>query len=257
MYLMKQWRESRIVSAVGLLGLVLLAVLIFKGIMKADSASMHPGNHNNFAQFFIPTFYVQAVLISGWAWLLAGIGAGKNLGEESGSFLFTRPRTRAWFLWHDWGFGMALIAVVTLLSDLMFSVLCARLLRDMHLPSAIQFSDGNSIAWGSMMALIGVGVLLCAGLLYSLTYLTTIVVKRSSGVILGAAVFAGYLVLRALIAHYYPAVQLPAPALKLFNLHQHIFHGLSNHLALWISVRALFVLLFPAAALLVLNRAEI
>ena len=31
-------------------------------------------------------------------------GVGRDLGEGSGSFLFSRPRSRAFFVWSDWGY---------------------------------------------------------------------------------------------------------------------------------------------------------
>jgi hypothetical protein len=262
MYLWKQWHESRILSALGLIGLLLLAVLVTKGIVTMNNT--HDGRLNSngpdaIVGILVASFYVEAVLIGCWAWLLGSMGAGKNIGEESGSFLFTRPRTRAWFLWHDWAFGMVLLAMVTTVSGILFSILIHRAITFTHTPASAMYFPHTGIPMHllPLMILIGIGVLLCTGLVYSLTYLSTIMVKRISGVILGAGIFVGYLVLRAVLHHYYPAVLLPSPLLGLFRIENHHFYGLPNHLALWIVTRALVVLAFPVAAQLVLNRAEV
>jgi hypothetical protein len=258
MYLWKQWHESRIVSAVGLVGLLLLAVLITKGVLVIEA---HPSGRNGssgLAQFFVFTFYLQAVLIGGWSWLLASIGAGKNLGEDSGSFLFTRPRRRASFLWKDWAFGIALIALVTVLSNALFAVFVVRVAALTHAPYEAFFPlYGTHVSFGSMVLLVATGVWLFASLVYSLTYASTIAAKRTSGVMLGAGLFVGYVVARVVIAHYYPSVQLPSPILSLFRFENHQVAGLSDHLGLWIAVRAAVVLPFPILAQWMLQKAEI
>ncbi len=40
---------------------------------------------------FVPIFYVEAALIGFWGWLISSVGVGKNLGEDSGSFLLHAP----------------------------------------------------------------------------------------------------------------------------------------------------------------------
>ena len=255
MYLWKQWRESRILSALGLIGLLLLAALVAKGVVE-----MHVSvGFNGFSAFVIGIFYLQAVLIGCWAWLLGSMGVGKNLGEESGSFLFTRPRTRSWFLWHDWAFGMGLLAVVITVSGILFSILLHSSSAYTHMPASdMRFSQtGQSIHLIPLMLLIGFGVLLCTGLVYSLTYFSTIVVKRISGVILGAGIFTAYMVLRAMLHHYYPSVLLPSPVPAIFTGGNRQPLGISDHIALGLTLRTLLVIAFPVAAQLVLNRAEI
>jgi hypothetical protein len=256
MYLSKQWREGRILSAIALLALALLLLLTVKGSIEVSSAHVQGDNHNQIDGLFTALFYVEAALVAFWGWLAGGIGAGKNLGEESGSFLFTRPRRRAWFIWNDWGFALAQIAAIVLFTNLMLGLLAARFLRLMHTPGGVQLTAySQPIPLIALMLLISIGVLLFAGLIYGLTYFSTIVLKRAAGVMLGAGILVAYIVFRALMGHYYPTIHLPNLILDLFNYRA--FYGLSDHLGMAIAARTILMLLFPLAAQLILDRSEI
>jgi hypothetical protein len=255
MYLSKQWRESRYITAVAVLGLVLLLYGVIKAALQIDPAHFNQ-NADDYTVIFVPIFYVEAALLGFWGWLIASIGAGKNLGEDSGSFLFTRPRPRAWFLWNDWGFALAQIALIMLLSNLMVGLLIARLLRVESALGRIHLANGYALQLSGTLLLIGVGALLFGGLVYSVTYFSTIVLKRAIGVMLGAGILVGYVILDGLLRHYY-AIHLPSLIPPLFDLRERGFHGLSDHLALSLVIRAVVVLIFPIAAQLILERSEI
>lgn len=259
MYLLKQSRESRIISAIALLALALLLLLAVKGSIEIRSAHPHqPDNPSQLGEIFVPFFYIEAALIAFWGWLAAGIGVGKNLGEESGSFLFTRPRRRGWFLWSDWGFAIAQIAAIVLLTNLIVGIFMTRVLNLMHSPGMVQLAaDSQPIPLVTIMLLISIGVLLFAGLIYGLTYLCTIILKRSAGVMLAAGVLVAYAIFRGLMGHYYPTVHLPDLILSLFNMDRHSIYGLSDHLAFGYAARAVLMLLFPLAAQVILDRSEI
>ncbi|MGB0124846.1 MAG: hypothetical protein WA419_10860 [Silvibacterium sp.] len=258
MYLWKQWRESRIISGIGLLGLLLLLMLVVKANLKLDSSHVQGNDTSAFPVMFIALFYIESVLIAFWAWLAASIGVGKNLGEDSGSFLFTRPRSRAWFIWNDWGFGMAQIALIIVLSNLMLGWLLEHIQVLMHISGGVRLTPyGDSIPIPLLLLLISLGVLLFSSLVFSLTYFSTIVTKRLSGVLLGAGILIGYVVLSLLIGHYYPSIKLPSPIPNLFNFSHHSFNGLADHLGLSIAIRTVVVLLFPLAAQVILDRSEI
>ncbi len=258
MYLSKQWRESRTISAIALLALALLFVLAVKGSIEVSSGHAQSNDHNQFGMVFIPIFYAEAGLIAFWGWLAGGIGAGKNLGEESGSFLFTRPRRRAWFLWNDWAFAIVEIAAIVLFTNLMLGFLLARMLTLMHSPGSVQLTPNSQpIHLFALMLLISIGVLLFAGLIYGLTYLCTIILQRSAGVMLGAGILVAYAVFRGLMGHYYPTVHIPNLILDLFNFDHRSVYGLSDHLAVAYAIRAVLMLLFPLTAQMVLERSEI
>lgn len=261
MYLSKQWRESRIISGIAILALVLMFVLVTKGniAMSSGRGPSGPGDGNNgFPAVFIPVFYVEAVLVAFWGWLAAGVGVGKNLGDESGSFLFTRPRRRAWFIWNDWGFAMAQIGLIVVVINLMVGFLLRRAFDFMHTPGDIQLTPGSEpIPLLMLMLLISIGVLLFAGLIYGLTYLCTILIHRAAGVMLGAGVLVVYGIIRGLFAYYFPTVHMPDLTVGLFNFDHHTFNGLGDHLGISFAARAVVMLLFPLAAQVVLERSEI
>jgi hypothetical protein len=258
MYLSKQWRESRIISVIAALGLALLLFGVIKATLKIGDGHLEGNDPRAFPMMFVALFYVEAVLVAFWGWLAGSIGTGKNLGEESGSFIFTRPRRRAWFLWNDWGFGMAQLALILLLANLIIGFFLEHLKTLMHISGGVQLTPySNPIPMLALLFLVGLGALLFSGLVYSVTYFSTIVLQRMSGVLLGAGILVGYIVLRLVIAHYYPSIQLPNPIPSLFNLDHHAFNGLSDHLGLSLAVRAVVMLAFPVAAQVILDRAEI
>lgn len=259
MYLSKQWRESRIVSILAILSLALLFALVVKGATAIDTVHFDNRNYNgDFGSAFVPLFYVEAVLVGFWGWLIAGIGIGKNLGEDSGSFLLTRPHRRAWFLWSDWGYAMAQVAAIIVLTNLMIGLLMVHILHLMHLPAVVPLTEGvQSVSLFVMMILVSLGVLLFAGLVYSVSYFCTVLIQRTSGVMLGAGIFVGYLVLGALVHHYYPGIHFPNLIMGLFNIDNHRFSGFSNDLAIKFIARAVITMVFPIAAQLILERSEI
>jgi hypothetical protein len=261
MYLLKQWRESRIISWLAIASLLLLLAGVIKlnflmGEMHAESKDPRDIAAALIA-FLLVIFNVESFLVAFWGWLAAGIGVGKNLGEESGSFLFTRPRRRAWFLWHDWGFAMAQIAIIIVLTNLMFGFWIERGLVYLHTPGIINLGQDEPVSLLLLMLLISIGALLAAGLIYSLTYFCTILIKRTSGVMLGAGILVGYLIFRGIIQHYYPSVHLPDLIMDVFRFDHHTFAGISDHLLLAFVVRGVVVLLFPLAAQVILERSEI
>lgn len=257
MYLLKQWRESRILSAIAALVLVFLAWSFIKASIKMGPDPFAGNGRDEFAGTFVALYYVGAIFLAFWAWLIASIGIGKNLGEDSGSFLFTRPRSRAWFLWHDWAFGMAQIALIALLSVLMMGIFSEHILTLGHSPGAVRFTaQGDPISLIPLLLLISIGILLFTGLVFSLTYFSTIVLKRMRGVLLGAGILFGYVSLSAIIHHYYPSIHLPGLIPPLFDLSEHQI-ALSDHLGLSLAIRAAVMMLFPISAQLVLDRAEI
>lgn len=258
MYLLKQWRESRIISILVPIGLALLLALVVRTGVAMDTVHFGdaPNHRGNFGVAFIPFFYAEAGLVAFWGWLAAGIGAGKNLGEGSGSFLFTRPRRRAWFLWNDWGYAMAHIAIMIVLANLMIGLLLAHILHLMHMPAAIPLTEtGEPVSLAVIMVVISIGVLLFAGLIYGLTYFSTIILQRTSGVMLGAGIIVAYLILGGLVHHYY-SVHLPNLILGLFQVESHHL-TFTGHLAAKMVARAAVMMAFPIAAQLILDRSEI
>jgi hypothetical protein len=261
MYLSKQWRESRIITGLAILALFLL----FAGALRLNYfigslQTNHPDPQqvaNGVVGFLLGLLYTESILISFWAWLAAGIGVGKNLGEDSGSFLFTRPRRRAWFLWTDWGYAMAQIALIIAATNLIFMVSLKHLFATMHIPVLIPLDAGASASVPLLILLVSISVLLVAGLIYGITYFSTVLIKRTSGVMLGAGILLGYFILRAVMHHYQPAIHFPNLVMNIFELGHHIPHPLATGLAINIAARVAVLLAFPFAAQLLLDHTEI
>ncbi|HTV07093.1 MAG TPA: hypothetical protein VME86_17115 [Acidobacteriaceae bacterium] len=262
MYLSKLWREGRIFTILAAVALL----LFFAGVARINSFV-------NMAHLQNPTpdqvygavvglamglLYSESILISFWGWLSAGIGVGKNFGEDSGSYLLTRPRTRAWFLWNDWGYTMAQIAIIVTATNLIFLLAIHHIFALMHMPAAVPVDAGSAtISVTFLILLVSIAVLLCAGIIYGLSYFSTILIRRTSGVMLGAGILLGYFILGGVLHHYAPSVHLPGLVMNIFAHGHHTGPQLSGGLAANILARAAVVLALPFATQLILDRAEI
>jgi hypothetical protein len=100
MYLWKYWRETRIIFGTSVVSIAIMFVV------NLWSQNVDPLQSFDQLLTIIPTaLALQAFPISFIAWLLGSFGVGRDLGERSGSYLFSRPRSRGFFVWHDWGLG--------------------------------------------------------------------------------------------------------------------------------------------------------
>ena len=129
MYLWKYWRESRIVFGMSMLGIAVLAFLVFRGVWHFEHDSGHFGRPDPgaMAKAVVVSLYMQVPVFAFLAWVMGSFGVGKNLGEDSGSYLLTRPRPRRWFLWRDWGFGFLQLVWAAVLVNLLLGHLVHRL----------------------------------------------------------------------------------------------------------------------------------
>ena len=264
MYLRKYLRESRNILILVAVLLTIMTILVVKGeITMADHKITHFNTEDfpQFGGFFVAALYAQSAVLAFVAWLMGGVGVGRNLGEECGSYLLTRPRSRAWFLWHDWAYGMAEIAVTVAATNLLLWQLAHFIMMQFNDPlhgRVVFHGDTSEYLLSTLMGLIFLCVLIFCGLVFSVTYFSTIVVKNSRGVVLGAGLFAGYVVLGTVIKHYWPtAVQLPHLVPQLFALGEGGVHGLSDSFGVSMAIHALVVLLFPVAAQQILDRSDI
>jgi hypothetical protein len=88
MYLWKYWRESRAVLIFAAVLLTILAVLVVQAELKMNHApNLHftAEDFPQFGAFFVAALYAQSGVLSFVAWLMGGVGTGRNLGEECGS----------------------------------------------------------------------------------------------------------------------------------------------------------------------------
>jgi len=263
MYPWKYWRESRNVLIFAAALLTLLVILVAQAEIKiAHSNRMHfnTADFSQFGAFFVAALYVQSAVLAFVAWLMGGVGIGRNLGEECGSYVLTRPRLRSWFLWHDWVCGMAEIAVIVAVTNLVIWQLAHYIMMRFHDPlqGRVAFHGGaGEYLLATLMGLIFLCVMIFCGTIFSVTYFSTIVLKHARGVVLGAGLLAGYVALGMVVKHYWPSVELPHLIPTPFAFDHHHFQGLSDSFGFSIAAHALAMLAFPVAAQFVLERADI
>jgi hypothetical protein len=260
MYLWKYWRESRVVFSISMLGIAVLAWAVLKGTWHIGLNGRGPGPQD-IPKILMASLYLQVPVSGFLAWVMGSFGVGRDLGEGSGSYLLTRPRRRYWFLWRDWGFGFLQLVWAIVLANLLIGYFVYRLigagsnsdagsvmLRDMVLPVPLT----------AMMGLNCLIIVLFAGLIFGVTYFSTIAVKHARGVMLGAGLILGYLILGAVVRHYW-SVDLPSLVSRPFELSpvSGVPVSLPNQLSLVLVIRAAVMLLFPVAAQMLLKRSEI
>ena len=92
MYARKYWRETRIAFGIGIVGIFILFVLISK-----EQNLVISGNppFDQFARLFPAPFFVQAVPVSFFAWLIGSAGVGRDLGQGDGSRFLSLAGQRA------------------------------------------------------------------------------------------------------------------------------------------------------------------
>jgi|SRR5579884_22095 len=259
MYLWKYWRESRIIFYAGLFGVLVLLILGFKDLTVSETGSTngHVVVSRKFGEMLgivlvvIP--YLQAVPFGFLAWLLGSCGVGRDLGERSGSYLLSRPRNRAYFVWCDWvvGITMLLLLSVLLNAGLWLQVHQAVLFvnaahSELSLPGAIPLRTTVLTTWASAFLL--------SALIFSVTYFFTVVMKHSRGIILGGGLLVGYIVLKIILQHYWPGIELPELMMQQYKAQ---FRELADHLWISAAFRAGVLLLFPLAAQFVLEKADV
>jgi hypothetical protein len=252
MYLWKYWRESRTLLFVSMAFMALLGFALFKGVWKIehDPNSVTAGVRG-LVVLVAAVPNLLAFPFAFLAWLLGSFGVGRDLGEGSGSFIFTRPRLRAWFLWRDLAYGFAQIVFAIVVTNLLIGFAILRLAG-----GDVTLGYASSASLAAMMSLDCVAVALFAGIIFGVTYCTTIALKSSRGVIVGAGIVVGYLAMGMIVQHYWPGIQWPSLLLQAFQFSSGSW-ALSQHLGLLIVIRAAVMMLFPVCAYQILKRSEI
>ncbi len=256
MYLWKYWRETRIAFCASLFVIALLLLLVLKGHGVVTTSGGGP-SVSQLPQVLVVLLIVQSVPLGFLGWILGSFGVGRDLGEGSGSFVFTRPRSRASFVWRDWGFGMAELLIVTVLLNLVIGLELYRIFA-----AGGATSQGGALLTSPAVSPVLSASLTCfasfllTGLIFSLTYFSTILIKSSKGTMLGAGALLGYVILKAVVTHYWPSVDLPGllPDLPLLA---RTLSGIAGPLWLSLALRTAVVLLFPFAAQVVLEKTDL
>jgi hypothetical protein len=184
-------------------------------------------------------------------------GVGRDLGEGSGSFLFSRPRSRAFFVWNDWGYGMAQLLLLVLAANAVLALAIHRVAPG----SGPILLAGQPVSMLSIFCLHCTAGLLLIGLLFGFTYFAS-VLSRGHGVVLTIGVLVVYLVAKPVVKHYWPSITLPDLSLTEFSMTESsLFGGMAtrfaDHLGLAIALRSALALAFPFAAQLLLQQRDV
>jgi hypothetical protein len=254
MYLWKCWRDTRIVLVASL---VCIGVL-FVSIVSKDIAIDQHAPFERLSNILPFALTIQAFPISFVAWLLGSFGVGRDLGERSGSYIFTRPKSRAYFVWCDWGVGMAQLLPIAALLNLMLGVLLHRIIVAVGDPlHGSVLIAGRPVTLAFIVWLNFGAAYLLAGLVFSLTYFSTVIAKHAKGLIYGAGVLVGYIFLEMIVPHYWPGIHLPHLVLQEFVQSHLVVRGISSYLGVSAVIRAAIILVFPFAAQFVLQKADL
>jgi hypothetical protein len=251
MYLWKYWRESRITFAVGLL----LVGLLLWAVLKIHVSALHrlPGDvsQQNLAQLYLVIAAPLTLLLGFLGLRFGSFGVGRDLGEGSGSFLFSRPRTRAFF---DWGYGMTQLLLIVLAANAVLALAIHRIAPD----TAVILMSRRPVSMLAIFCLHCTSGLLLAGLMFGLTYFSS-VLARGHGVQLAIGVVLTFEIARPVVQHYWPQIILPNFRLTEFSftLSPTMPAGFADHLGLAIALRAALALAFPIAAQLLLRQRDI
>lgn len=252
MYLWKYWRESRITFVVGMA----LVGLLLWGVLKIPVDTLVQGRHgggehsDNLLYLFI-----VAPLTLPFAFLalkFGSFGVGRDLGEGSGSFLFSRPRSRAFFVWNDWAFGMTQLLLIVLATNAVLALAIHRLTPD----SGPILLAGAPVSMTCIFLLHCAAGLLLTGLMFGLTYFSSVLTK-SRGVLLAIGIVVVYLVGKSVVKYYWPSIVLPDLTLTEFSMSRWGPPGFASNLGLAIAARAAVALLFPVAAQMLLERRDV
>ena len=254
MYLWKYWRESRTSFAVGML----LVGLLLWAVLKIHLGALGHGSHESFPQNVAQLYLVIAIPLTlplGFLALRFGtFGVGHDLGQGSGSFLFSRPRSRSFFVWNDWGFGMVQLLAIGIAAN---AVLAFSIYR-MSAGIGPIFLGGQPVSMLSIFCLHCMAGLLLIGLVFGLTYFSS-ALARGDGVQLAVGVVLMYVIAKAVVKHYWPLIVLPDLTLTEFSLSPSpsMPAGFANHLALSIALRTALMIAFPFAAQLLVQISDI
>jgi hypothetical protein len=254
MYLWKYWRESRITFAVGLLLVGLLLWAVLKIHLGALSSGPRDVSQQNLAQLYL-VITAGLTLPLGFLGLRFGsFGIGRDLGEGSGSFLFSRPRTHAFFVWSDWSYGMAQLLTIVVAANAVLALEKHRYAPD----SAIILMSHQPISMLAIFCLHCTSGVLLAGLIFGLTYFSSVLARRH-GVQVAIGAVLTFDIARLVVEHYWPRIVLPGFTLSEFSFTRSptMPAGFADHLVLAIALRTALALAFPVAAQLLLQQRDI
>lgn len=228
MYFWKCWRDTRSFFLVFLIGAAIVMPV-------AAVVCMGTGLVEEFgAGAFQSTFGLILVAV---AFGLGGIGAIHEFGDKTAHFLFTKPRSRTYFVWASWAVGAGELLTVALVNFLTGWATLAHYSKNPFHSTVFGPATTDQIVENVIMALYA----------YSLTYSLTAVLRNGlKGLGAGMGVVFG-LPFLAIAVRWRWHINLPIPAMAIGNLSLTVSH------LMWTCIALLFVF----AAQVVIERAEL
>jgi hypothetical protein len=168
---------------------------------------------------------------------LGAIGAIHEFADKAVHFLFTKPRSRAYFVWMGWGIGCLEIVAIALVNVASGATTLA-----LYSKGPFWFSFFHALR-----GLDTIEILIYGLLYYGMTYSLTAVLRSGlKGLGASMAVMTGYWNIAA-VFHWLWKIEIPMPAERIGNL----------PIVMSTSVWVLLALLFVAWAQRVVERAEV
>ena len=199
MYLWKCWRDTRSFFVAFLI--IAAAAIPVTAVVCKGTGLMH-----DFGADAVSATYglLMTIITLG----LGAIGAIHEFSDKSIHFLFTKPRSRAYFVWGGWVLGCAEVVAISLVN-----------LTAGGLTLAAYSSDRFWPAFFHALGKLPVMDILLYGLVhYGMTYSLTAVLRSGlKGLAASMAVMTGYWNFAALL-HKLWNINVPVPAERIANL---------------------------------------
>ncbi|ACO32498.1 MULTISPECIES: hypothetical protein [Acidobacterium] len=258
MYLWKCWRESRLFFVLS------AALFVVFGALTIETGALHDLNPHHFG--VLVSLAALLIVACAVTWYFGQTGLGRHFHQNAGDFLFTRPRSRRYFVWSEWSFGMLSAVVLT-------AVLATWFLIGGHMPMVrvthtvmtggtthtVQTTTAAAmlgIPMFPMVLLTGLSILLFAGLLTGLAQFFSLLFRNGGyGLAAGLATLIVYGWANMLLVKYRD-IHLPNPFFVSFHLYGHAM-TLAPHFAVELLARTALILAFPLLTQLWLERVDI
>ncbi|HTF22891.1 MAG TPA: hypothetical protein VK937_03120 [Candidatus Limnocylindria bacterium] len=228
MYIWKCWRDTRSFFVV---------FLVIAAIVMPVAVIVSLGTHlvEDFGTTAFSTTF--GLILMAVALGLGAIGAIHEFADKTEHFLFTKPRSRAYFVWAGWAVGIAELLAVATVNFLAGWISLSRYSKNAF----------HSAVFGSMKTQTLLDPLIYGLWVYCLTYSLTVLLRNglkglgaSMGILFGFPLFAAAIRWRWHIDLPFPPVPIRSLPLAISNM-------------IWIVVAMLFVL----STQLAVERAEV
>lgn len=253
MYYWKCWRNTRLIVFSYLILLIAVSWDVGRRApMPLGIMSMGIDGWHDFALLFGGLGF--------GAWILGSTGVGRDIANGKGAYILSGPRPKAFYIWADSAVVFAELVALSCITMAVFTLM----LHFGVIYFGLKPEGGYTHITSAHLPLSAVLLVTCtmvlfAGLLFSVTYLLTLLVRRmGAGLLLSAAAFILYIFLRIEVRNLPEPFRLNLPGL-IFNPFD--FHlpstQLTLHLLFCIVSCAAVMLAFLYTAKLVVEHIEI